>query len=833
MTPPEPRASAPAETAVICTHCGLPVPSRLVRPEREEQFCCNGCEQVYGILHDWGFAGYYRLLDRTGGRGVPARVSGRQFQDFDDPAFLAEHSRAASNGRRSIRLYLEGVHCAACVWLVEGLPRAVDGLLRVELNLATGVAEVEWDGVAVPLSRVAQALDAIGYTPHVARRDELVALRRREDRALLLKLGVAGACAMNIMFIHLALYAGEASDIEPRFEQFFRWMSFALSLPVLLYSALPFFRGAWAGLSRHVPHIDLPIAIALVVTFAASAVATVAGHGPVYFDSLAGLVALLLGGRWVQQRAQRIALERTHALRSSAFAEYARRLDESGVALEVPAQSLARGDRVEVRPGDLVPVDGLVIAGESSLDQAMLTGESTPVPVGPGDAVFAGATNLSGRLVLDVRAAGSGTRVGGLLALVDEAMSRRTPLVQWADRLSRVFVASVLGGAVLLALAVFLASDGDAALALTRAVALLVVTCPCGLGLAMPVALAVALSRAARTGIFVKNPTVIELCGDVGTVILDKTGTLTQGTARVIERHGAEAAIELALALESESTHLVAQALRRSFHRPLRQTHRVEAVRETPGRGADGRVDGRAVVVGNAAQLAQQGVGLDARDQATAAALAERGQSPVFVAVDGRVEAILGLGDPIRPDARAALAILQRRGLELVVLSGDHPEVVRRVASSLGIQDARGGLTPEEKRDAVAALVAERKGARVMMVGDGVNDAAALALADVGVVVHGGAGAAVFAADVVLTRDGLSPVVDLFDGSARVRGVMQRNLLFSLAYNLAGAALAVAGLVGPLLAAVLMPASSFTVILSSAFGRTFTPPALPRTPARS
>ncbi|MEW6756163.1 MAG: heavy metal translocating P-type ATPase [Candidatus Latescibacterota bacterium] len=817
----------PPPVPVACAHCGLEVPPLLVCPGEEEQYCCAGCCQVRALIRQWGYDDYYRLVRAQGGELGPARVAGRSFADFDDPTFQEQFCKAAAGRRRCAELYLEGVHCAACVWLVERLPEVVSGLEAVRLNLATSVARVVWDPEQGSLAPVARALDALGYTPHPHVGGQARRLRQAEDRALLMRLGVAAACAMNIMFLQGALYAGQRWGMDPEFDALFRWLVFALSLPVLLYCARPFYRAAWAGLWRGVPHMDLPIALALTAAFAYSAAATVRGGGEVYLDSLAALVALLLGARYVQRGAQRRALERAETLRSAAFVEFARRLQGDGPlapSVEVPLVTLRAGDRLEVRSGELVPVDGTVVHGYSQVDNGVLTGESAPVEVQPGDRVWAGATNLGARLAVGVEATGERTRVGALLAVVQEAMARRPPIVELADRLSRVFVSVVLG---LAALAAVLWIGDSPAVALQHVVALLVVTCPCALGMATPLALSVGITRAAQAGIFVKSPEALERLRRAGTVVLDKTGTLTEGRAQVSGWRGAEAARDLACALEAECSHPVAQAFRRAYEPPLYLTRPASGVHETPGLGVAGLVGGLRVAVGNRRLLDSLGTAVPPDLAAHARALLAAGQSPLYVVVGDRVSGIAGVGDPLRPDATATVAALGRLGLQPRILSGDHPQVVVRVAARLGLpaDAAQGGTTPEDKRDFVAALVEARPPDRaVVMVGDGVNDAAAMALADVGVAVHGGAGASILAADVVLTREGLSPLLDLLAGSHRVLAVVWRNLGFSLVYNAAGAALALAGIVGPLLAAVLMPISSLAVILSSALSPTFPAP---------
>lgn len=823
MTPPRDRRGL-SVAPVACAHCGLAVGAGLRREGEEAQFCCSGCRQVYTLVKEWGFDQYYRLVDQQRGVLEPARVTGRSFEDFDDERLQAEATEPVGAHRRRTRLYLEGVHCAACVWLVEKLPAALAGVDEVRLNLGSAVAEVTWAPGRTSLSAIGRALDRLGYTPHVNRASRVQEARRVEDRAALARLGVAAACAMNLMFLSGALYAGEASGMASPYEAFFRWLSLAVSVPVLLFSARPFFRTALAGLRARVVHIDLPVSVALAVAFAASAWNVARGSGPLWFDSLGMLVAALLGARQVQRSAQRAALERADSLRGAAFLEFARRLQGDGPlapAVEVPISAVSSGDRVEVRSGELVPVDGVVLAGRSTLDCAVLTGEAVPVAVGEGDAVSAGATNLGARLVVRADAAGEGTRVGALLAIVQDALSRKPALLRTTDLLARRFVQALLVLAA--ATGAFWLRHGPA-VALERVVALLVVACPCALGLSVPLAVSVALLRAARAGIFVKDPDAFQRLRRVDTVLLDKTGTLTEGRTVVARWEGEDAALELARALEAESAHAVARAFRTSFARPVHVVRTVEEAREAPGLGISGRLDGRLVRVGNRAHVEAAGAGVPPALAGRAEAFVAEGLSPVFVSVDGRVAGVAGVGDPLRADARATVEALQERGIRVRILSGDHPALVARVASELGVpgEDAVGGLTPEAKRDVVASLAgaAGRAGA-IVVVGDGVNDAAALALADVGIAVHGGTGVAIAAADVVLTREGVAPLVELLDGARRLRGVVARNLGFSLLYNAAASTFAVLGLVGPLLAAVLMPVSSLTVVLSSALTRTF------------
>lgn len=829
-TAPDARASA------ACAHCGLTVPYGLVRAQETEQFCCAGCRQVYTLVREWGFDQYYRLVHQQQGALEPARVSGRTFEDFDDPQLQAVASDVLGGDRRRTRLYLEGVHCAACVWLVEKLPAVLAGVDDVRLNYGSAVAEVTWRPGQTRLSTIGRALDRLGYTPHVHQASRLQDARRAEDRATLARLGVAAACAMNLMFMSGALYAGDASGMAAQYQLFFRWFSLLVAVPVMTYSARPFFQTALAGLRAGIVHIDLPIAVGLAIGALASTWNVVTGHGPLWFDSLAMLTTALLGARQLQRSAQRAALERADSLRGVAFLEFARRIEGDGpdaVSVEVPLTALTPGDRVEVRCGELVPVDGVVLTGQSSLDNAIITGESVPVPVNAGDLVHAGATNLSARLLVRVDAAGAGTRVGALLALVQEALVQKPALLQRTDALARRFVTTLLAVSVAAVAVAWWQHSLD--IGITRVVALLVVSCPCALGLSVPLAMSVSLMRAARSGIFIKNSDAIDRLQHVQMVILDKTGTLTEGHAAVARWHGSDLARDLARALEAQSAHRVARAFQHGARTALHLVRHVDDVEEAAGLGISGRLDGHLVRVGSRAYMDAAGVTPDADCDAAGEAMLADGLSPVFVAMDGRVAGVAGIGDALRPDAYDTVRRLRDRGVHVLIASGDHPGVVARIGAELGLPDAdaRGGLTPEAKRDLVASLVSARKGpGSIVMVGDGVNDAAALALADVGVAVQGGMGASIVASDIVLTREGVRPLLDIIDGARRLRGVIRRNISFSLVYNICASSLALAGFVGPLLAAVLMPLSSLIVVLSSSFSRTFARPA-GRTATRS
>jgi len=810
---------APA-IGIACTHCGLSVPPAFVQPDASEQFCCQGCRIACEFLSANGLAEYKAFRDK---RATPVHSTGRSYDEFDHPAFAELYVRAAAGGLSATELYLEGVHCASCVWLVERVPLLVPGVARAELDVRRSLARIEWNSAEVPLSAVARALDRIGYAPHPFRGVARDSMRRREDRAMLSRIGVAGAIAGNVMLASLALYAGAFSGMEGSYEQLFRWVCLGLTIPAIVGPGRVFFVGAWGALRARALHMDLPIAIALGAGALRGAINTITDSGPIYFDGVTILIFLLLAGRFLQQRGQRAATDAAELLYSLAPST-AHVVAHDGMEREVPAVALLPGMEVNVRAGESFPADGVVTSGRTSVNASLLTGESRPVSATSGDAVFAGTLNISAPVRVRVDVAGETSRLAKLLRQVEESVRRRAPIVAFANRMAGWFVAAVL---VLAAITFVIWYPRDPARAWDNAIALLIVTCPCALALATPLAVTIAVGRAARAGIFLKGGDALELLSRTGTLVIDKTGTVTEGRTALVEWLGEAWVQPLVLALEVGSSHPLADGFRRAW--PSLSVPEADEVTHHAGGGITGTVASHDVVVGSPLFVAARA----RADDAFIARLTDPTLTPVHVAVDGRVVAAAGLGDKVRDDARASLDALRARGWRTTLLSGDDPAVAAAVGAQLGFapDEAIGGATPEQKlahiheaRAATHGRLRTERGA-IVMVGDGVNDAAAIAAADVGVGVHGGAEASLVTADVHLTTPGLEPLVRLVEGASRTMRVIHRNIVFSLAYNLLGIALAMAGVITPLIAAIMMPASSLTVVLGSWLGKTFDPPA--------
>lgn len=775
-----------------CAHCGQPCESS----GNELSFCCTGCETVYHAIHDAGLERYY---DLRGGDELPPLAG--EYSQLENPQIM-EQVRRNDDGTCEIDLYLDGVHCAGCVWIVEKMPQAMDGVIDARLNLSRARLTVRWFPEQVELKQMGTWLSRFGYSAHPL--DGLRQHGNANENKMLLRLGVTWALAANVMLLAITLYSGLETGLEAGLREGARWLSLVLSAAAVFYGGQEFMRRAWASIvpwsGLHRLSVDVPITLGVLAGWFYSFYATLVGGGEVWFDSITVLIAALLTARYLQVRGRRHAGDAAERL-LHLLPNTAHRVDADAI-LDVSTRDLKAGDILEVRLGEIVPVDGEVVDGMSLINRAAITGESRPEKITIGDLVSAGETVVSAVIRVRAAAVGEQTRVGRLMAWVESASHNRAPVVQMADRLSGWFVVAVL---VASALTFGLWSLVSVEVAVAHTVALLVISCPCALGMATPLALTVGMGRAARRGIFIKHDDVLESLDKVEVMIFDKTGTLTQNATRIVAVEGDSDALEMAAALEAKSTHPIAAAF---VMRPKDAV--VEEVHEVSGSGIEGRVNGKWVRVGRPDWLGSS--------EDHTALMVRQCLTPVAIEVDGQVMAVVGIGDPLRPESESVIAGLHHRGIKTILLSGDHPEIVEQVAKSLGISEAYGAQTPESKLQFVTEA---RSRGVVAMVGDGINDASALQAADIGIAVHGGSDLNLIAADIFLTRPGLHAVMELVEGAENVMQVVRRNLAGSSIYNVVGMALAGFGLVNPLVAAVAMPVSSLSVVVSSLLQRSF------------
>jgi Cu2+-exporting ATPase len=798
-----------------CYHCGLPVPQGLDLVVEiggaPRAMCCAGCQAVAEAIVANGLTDYY--LHRDAMPESPREAIPQALQElglFDHPDVQKNFVRPVGEHEREAALILEGITCAACVWLNESHIARQPGVTAVDINYATRRARVRWDENVTKLSAILEAIQAIGYRAHPYDVTKSEQLAQKERRTAQWRLFVAGFGMMQVMMYAFPVYVADG-DMTADIEQLMRWASLFLTLPVIVYSAAPFFNNAWRDLKFRRVGMDVPVALGVGSAFLASVWATLTAAGEVYFDSVTMFVFFLLTGRYLEMMARQKAARGVEAM-AKAIPAFAERLPHwpAGDAERVAVANLVAGDCVRVKPGETIPGDGEVIEGESSSDESLLTGESRPIAKRVGDVITGGSVNVGSPLVVRLERVGEATRLASIRRLMEQAAAEKPALVQLADRIAMRFVWVLLALAFATGL-YWLNADPDRALWVF--VAVLVVSCPCALSLATPAALTVATGALAREGVLVTRGHAIETLARAEHWIFDKTGTLTVGRPAV-------AAVRIAATMNEEGVFARVRALEQASEHPLGrallakvgagETAPARNLKAVTGKGIEAQIDGKPLRIGVPAFAAELH-GQPMPDEM--AGWLAAGDSVVALA-DGRGWlAWFRIADALRPGAMAALGHLRAQGVKLTILSGDAPQTVAAVAKELGVDDFRGGMTPEGKHACLREI--QERGATVAMVGDGVNDAPVLAQAHVSVAMGGGTDLARGQADVVLLSD---DPVHLGHGVALARRtlrIIRQNLLWAFTYNVVAIPLAMAGWITPWMAGIGMSASSLLVVLNA------------------
>ncbi|MDP1605955.1 MAG: heavy metal translocating P-type ATPase [Rhodocyclaceae bacterium] len=798
-----------------CFHCGLPVSAgggwHVEIDTAPRAMCCAGCQAVAQAIVANNLTDYYRHRDALPASQREAMPQALQELGlFDHPEVQKNFVRPVGEHEREAALILEGITCAACVWLNEAHIARQPGVTAVDINYATRRARVRWDERLTKLSALLEAIQAIGYRAHpydVTRSEQLA---QKERRTAQWRLFVAGFGMMQVMMYALPVYLADG-DMTADIEALMRWASLLLTLPVMAYSSAPFFANAWRDLRFKRVGMDVPVALGIGSAFAASVWATLMGTGEVYFDSVTMFVFFLLTGRYLEMMARQKAARGVEEL-ARALPAFAERLPQwpERDGERVAVVDLAAGDYVLVRPGEVIPGDGAVIDGASSSDESLLTGESRPRAKQIGDAVIGGSVNVASPLVVCLSRVGEATRLASICRLMELAAAEKPALVQLADRIAFHFVWVLL----LLATATglyWLNTNPDQALWVF--VAVLVVSCPCALSLATPTALTVATGALARGGVLVTRGHAIETLARASHWIFDKTGTLTVGRPTVVALQIDSAAntaevFALVRALERASEHPIGRALLEKVG--AGETASVTGLRALTGQGIEAQLNGSAVRIGTPAFVAElHGVS----PPPEMAVWLQAGDTVVALGNTTGWLAWFRIADALRPGVAAALGAMRAQGLKLTILSGDAPETVAAVAAELGIDNFHGGMTPEGKHAYLSEMQAQ--GATVAMVGDGVNDAPVLAQAHVSIAMGGGTDLARSQADVILLSDDLMHLARGASLARRTLSIIRQNLSWSFAYNITAIPLAMAGWVTPWMAGIGMSASSLLVVMNA------------------
>ncbi len=800
---------------IVCFHCGDTVPAgasfHVVTPSGREPVCCAGCQAVAETILGNGLADYYRYRKSKADRADIAKaIAPDQYALYDDPALQGSFVRRLDDTTLEAALMLDGMRCAACVWLIEHQLSRMHGVLSVSINYTTQRAVVRWNERIACLSTVLASVADIGYRAipfDAGARERRTQLERKTGLA---RIFVAGIGMMQVMMYAVPVYLADG-DMTADIEHLMRIASLLLTLPVVLFSAQPIFVGAWRELKFRRLGMDTPVALGIGAAFVASLIATIVGRGAVYFDSITMFVFLLLSARYLESQSRHRAATQLESAFSRLPAAVIRlpNYPNSNAEEHIAAVALRIGDYVMVRPGDTVAADGIVVRGSSEVNESLLSGESAPIAKQRGAKLIAGAINVGSPLLMRVEQVGQGTMLSTLALMADRAVAERPRIAHVADRAAKHFVFALLTLVVLVG-SIWLLLAPERALA--TVISLLVVSCPCALSLAAPMVLATSSGRLLREGLLVTHADAIEALARATHFVFDKTGTLTEGKMCLLKTTPlgdlpSERCLALAQVLQHGSEHPIGRAICAERVASLRTPSEMR-ITNFPGRGIEGEVDGEIQRIGNEEFVAElTGQPIPFRGAANIAA------TNVMLGSKRGWLARFELQDTPRRDVKPVVKALQTMGKEVILLSGDTEGPVRETASVLGIQQAHANMTPQRKLDFVRAL--QDRGAVVAMIGDGINDAPVLSGADVSFAMGSGTDLAKIHADIVIMAPGLLPLHRGLLTAQQSLRIIKQNLLWAFAYNFVAIPLAAFGFISPWMAALGMSTSSLLVVLNA------------------
>ncbi|NWD69943.1 heavy metal translocating P-type ATPase [Pseudomonas gingeri] len=787
-----------------CYHCALPVPAgsrftAVVLGEPRE-LCCPGCQAVAQAIVAGGLEHYYSHRSETSANPESLPVQLLDELALYDRADVQQPFVRHDGELAEATLLMEGISCAACGWLIEKHLLGLPAVAEARLNLSNHRLQVRWTDGQLPLSQILGELRHIGYAAHPYQADQASEQLARENRRSLRQLGLAGLLWFQAMMATMATWPEFNIDLSPELHAILRWVALFLTTPIVFYSCAPFFRGAFRDLrTRHLT-MDVSVSLAIGSAYGAGIWTAITGVGELYFDAVGMFALFLLAGRYLERRAR----ERTAAATAqlvNLLPASCLRLGTDGQSERILLSELRLGEWVLVHPGAVLPADGRIVEGQSSVDESLLTGEYLPQPRTTGDTVTAGTLNVESVLTVEVLALGQDTRLSAIVRLLDRAQSEKPRLAQLADRAAQWFLLFSLIAAAVIGLIWW---QLDPTRAFWIVLAMLVATCPCALSLATPTALTAATGTLHKLGLLLTRGHVLEGLNQIDTVIFDKTGTLTEGrltlrAIRPLRELDSEQCLSLAAALENRSEHPIARAFGRA-------PQAAEEVHNTPGLGLEGRVGEHRLRIGQAAFVCELGACPlpPTPDEAGQWLLLGDRRGPLAWFV---------LDDRLRDDAPALLDACRARGWRTLLLSGDNSPMVASVAAELGIDEARGGLRPDDKLQVLRGL--HRQGHKVLMLGDGVNDVPVLAAADISVAMGSATDLAKTSADAVLLSNRLGALVQAIGLARRTRRIIIENLIWASLYNGLMLPFAALGWVTPVWAAIGMSISSLTVVLNA------------------
>lgn len=795
-----------------CFHCGLEVTkhNRIQTniDQTSRDFCCVGCASVCQTIHQSGLGAFYTQQTSS---MLPAVTLEYPLEFYDAPAFQQPFLESTAESEKIITLISDTIHCAACVWLIEKSIGALPGVNWVRANLTDKRIRLSWDEKEIQLSKIMQRLADLGYSAMPYEQNLVEQLANKSNKAMLYKIGFAAFTMMNLLWISIALYTGAS---EGKYHQYFQWLGFALATPTLFYSGAGFLKSAYIGLRNRSMNMDVPISIGALTTYFYSVYVLLgfSAKGEVYFDTVVNFIFVILIGRYLENSAKKSSISASSSLQQLQ--------PKVGLVIKgkseviTPVGAININDRVLIRPGERIPVDGQVLSGMSETDESLLSGESQPVAKGIGDEVFAGSVNGQGAVEILVTKTLKQSVLGKIVSLVENTQHNKSAVVCSIDRIIPYFV----GVTIFLALTTFVYwYPDDFDLALLSATSVLIITCPCAFGLATPMSIAVASGAAIKDKMLIKNSDTFEVLNQVDWVVFDKTGTLTLGEFKVEQIVCSPAQpqtkksdlLQIMASIEKYSEHPLAQAIVDENRHDLLMAHDFQS---TPGQGISASIDGVVYKIGKLS-FVDNNQQMDVELLKSSQQIEVQGASCIWCSRKNQVLGFVALSDQIKADAKTTITQLLSMGKQVSVLSGDSQAVTQKVADYLGIKHVIAQALPEDKANYIKQLQQQHQ---VLMIGDGVNDAPALVQADTSMAIGSGSDVSVNHADVVLLKSTLSPILAMITLAQRTSQTIKQNITFALLYNALMVPLAMMAKVTPLFAAIVMPISSLIVIGNAA-----------------
>ncbi|PCI70907.1 MAG: ATPase P [Piscirickettsiaceae bacterium] len=760
--------------------------------------CCPGCEAVCQTIIDIGLVDFYRKRTAFSSKG---ELIPDELENISQSSVSSTTSDKENHQDHD--LILEGISCSACIWLLEHHLRQLPGIITFKVNHVTRRAHIKSQPSLVQLEQILQAIQEIGYHAYPYDPGKQYLKLQQERKDFLSRLGVAAFCGMQVMMITLGIYVADANEIAPRFLNLLIWASAFLTLPVVFFSAVPFFRSAWRDIKNHSPGMDVPVALGVGLAFIASLYHSILQQGETYYESVCMFVIFLLLARYIE------FLTRWHSISSSeritqATTVTAKRINSDGQIEIVPAKFLQIGDNIQINPGAVIPTDSIVNSGSSYVDESILTGENKPIQKQIGSTLLGGSHNLESGLVASVSCISENSTLSTISRMVERAQAEKPSWVTLADRYASWFVIAVIILTGLSALHGWWVADPNW---FSTALSVLVVTCPCALSLATPTAYTATMSRLFKQGIVVTNGHALERLATVNHVIFDKTGTLTDGAMSISNCHlythtDQQFAFDIAATLESHSDHPIAQAFSQNKSRAMLQAQSVE---HKPGQGISGQINGSTYYLGSK-QLMSDILEQDTEYKPST-------MTRIFLANESQLIAHFDINDSIRDGAKPVISWLNKRVQHISLLSGDQHAAVAWLAKQVGINDYTAEASPSEKLNIIEQL--QQKGDSVAMIGDGINDAPVLAKANVSISVSNASQLARASSDILLLGHDMNGLKQIFILAKQTKRIIVQNMSWALVYNIGALPMALTGNIEPWQAALGMSISSLVVVLNS------------------